>query len=226
MKKQRPIALVCAGPVSRTALLRLPALADQLGWVKSGTISAASRVVNSMGYGKPVREFGDLEGADILLVHVPDGALQAILADLGSCDLDWKGRTVVLFDSSHDSSMLTPLERKGALPATANWLGPSPERYLIEGHPEALRRLRPVLRQRNAQVVQLRRGAKAEYLSAVQLATTAFFPQISAVIDQFRRAGIEKSAAERTAVSLFEGSIRAYFRAGKRLLNAPAKRGA
>jgi hypothetical protein len=187
--------------------------------VKTGNISCATRVANALGCGIAVREYSDLSGAQIIILKAPDDSLSELLSEMAESGLDWTGRTVMLFDSDLDSSMLAPLEHLGAFPASLSRLHDLPDTLLAEGHPQAVRCFRRSLRaQHGHQLIEIRRGCKAEYLAGVRLGTTAFLPTVAAAIDHFCSAGIPKAAAEKTAASLFEGSIRAYFRAGKRLL--------
>src|SRR5467141_2555026 len=103
--KARSLALVCAGPISRTTLGRLPKLAGQLGPVKSGSLQRASRAVNALRGGTPVADYGDLNGARTVLVNVPDQQLPAIVAELAA-GVNWKHKVALLCNSSLDSSEL------------------------------------------------------------------------------------------------------------------------
>lgn len=218
MKKQQRIALVCAGPVSRSGLSRLPGIRDQLVWVKSSTPSAASRAANVLG-GSAVREYSELDEAGILLIRAPDDALAAVVEEL-KAELDWRGRTAVLFESSLDCTVLKPLAFAGAHIASLNLTDTISPAVLLEGTVEARRRLRPLLGAGRHNLVELKEGGKSEYLAAVYGCTVAFMPAVAEAVERFRQAGMEKAAAERTAASLFESSLRAYLRAGKRLLKS------
>jgi len=218
MKKKPAVALVCAGPISCPGFDRLAALSEQLRWIKASHLSSATRAVRTLGRGTAVREYAELAGADIVLVRAPDPAIPRLVAEMAAADLDCRNRTVVLLDTFHDSLALAPLEVQGAFPASLTRLSALPDIVLTEGHPEATRRLRKILRGRPPQVMEMRRGGKAEYHEGVRLGTSAFLPTISAAIDHFRRAGMQKAAAEKAAASLFDSTIRSYFRAGKRLL--------
>lgn len=221
MKKQQRVALVCASPVSRNALSRLPGLRDELTWVKGTTPSATGRAANALG-GHAVRDYADLTAAAVVLIRATDEAVAGVVEELLSADLDWHDRTVVLFESGLDSTALAPLARAGAHAASLNHLDASDSLLLLEGAQEARRRLRRLLARGRHTLIELKPGTKDEYLSAVDRCTNGFMPVIAAAVDGFMRAGMEKAAAEKTAASLFERSLRAYLRAGKRLLK-PAK---
>jgi predicted short-subunit dehydrogenase-like oxidoreductase (DUF2520 family) len=213
---------VCAGAVSRSALGRLPVLRRRIRWVKSSTISTASRAANSLGSGTPVRDWTGLAGASVVLIQAPDATVSALVEEMAAAELAWSGRSVVLLDSSFGSGVLRALERQGAAPASLNWLGSPPDRFLLEGDESAVRQVRSLLKQRGTEVIEIRRDGKADYLCGVRQATDRFVPLLAATVEHFMRAGMNKSAAEMMARSLVEGSVRAYFRAGKRLLRRPA----
>jgi hypothetical protein len=219
MEKRRRAALVFAGPVSRGSLTRLPGLSDQLEFIKSSSIPTASRAVNALRCGQAVRSYEELAGADLILLSAPDAVLPAIVSGLVSSKLDWRGRTVVLYDAERDSSDLEVFRRLGAVVATLNWCA-SPPRFLAEGDPEAIRRIRSLRPGKSLMVLR----SKASYLQALRATTEDFYPLLAASVDLFRKAGMEKAAAEKTAASLFAESARTYLRAGKRLLQRPASK--
>jgi hypothetical protein len=177
-----------------------------------------------LGCGEACREYGELSAAAVVIVTAPDDVLPGLIAEMANSELEWQNRTVVLFDTHLGSLALAPLERRGALTASLSSLSALPETLLIEGHPEAVRRIRRILRNRRLETVEIRRGAKVEYLKGVKMGTTLFFPTIAGTIDQFRKAGMQKAAAEKTAAWLFDSSLRAYFRAGKRLLRGAGRK--
>jgi hypothetical protein len=218
MKKQPPVALVCAGPVNRGSLGSLPGIVEKLRWIKTGHVSSTTRAVNTLGCGTAVREYAGISGAEIVLVKAPEPVVADLVAEMADAALDWTGRTVVLVDTDLDSMALAPLEQLGAFPASLTRLNALPDTVLLEGHAEAVRAVRRLLRSRSPQVIEIHRGCKHEYLAGVRLGTSSFLPTIAGAIDHFLRAGMQKAAAEKTAAFLFEDSIRAYFRAGKRLL--------
>lgn len=196
----------------------MPAFTERLRWVKSSTFSAASRAVNALGRGAPVRDYAALADADLLLVKVSERDMESVVGELAASQLKWPGRIVVLLDSRHDSDALHSLEHHGAMTASVNYLGSAQEVFLLEGHPDAVRTLRVMLRCPGCQVLEIRRGAKGIYDAGVRAATIDFIPLLMTAVERFRKAGMDSAAARSTAAALFEDSIRAYSRAGKRLL--------
>src|SRR5258708_29679037 len=68
MTKARSVALVCAGQVSRSGLVRLPALAEQLALVKSTHLRQASRAANALRAGTAVSTYEQLAKAKTFLI--------------------------------------------------------------------------------------------------------------------------------------------------------------
>lgn len=214
MVKQRRTALVCAGPLSRGSLTRLSCLPDQVDCIKSSSIPTASRAVAALRAGRAVRSYEELTGADLFLISVPDYSTPRILDELAGCGIEWGGRTIALYDSEADSDILAPFAALGARTATLNW-SPLPERFIMEGDSDAIRRLRTLTG--SDPVLVLR--SKASYLEGLRTATSEFFPLLADAVDHFRAAGLDKAAAEKTAALLFAESARTWLRAGRRLLN-------
>lgn len=225
MRKQPWVGLICAGPVSRGGLSRLPGLHEQLGWVKSNTIAAASRAVNGLNAGRAVRDMESLSKAQLIIIQ-PANALESIVEELATSGLHWQGKTVAVFHPSLDAAALCRLERLGASVGSIAVMSESPLRFLIEGTPEALRRLRKFFRSAGMPVVEIGAGGKSAYLAGVYAVTAEFLPLIARAIDWFERAGMDKSTAGASAASLAEATMKAYFRAGKRLLHRSAKQSA
>jgi hypothetical protein len=185
--------------------------------VKSSTPSAASRAANSLG-GRAVRSFSDLSSAEVLLISAPDAVLQPMIEELRASEVTWRNRVVVLIDSCLDCTVLGTLAEAGAHAVSLNQVESLADTLLLEGTAEARRRMRPLLAGGPHAIVELEPGRKCEYLAAVETCTSAFLPCVAQAVDRFMRAGMKKAAAEKTATSLFESSLRAYLRAGKRLL--------
>ena len=214
MTKPRSLALVCAGPISRNGIGRLPNLAEQLGPVKSGTLQRASRAVNSIGGGTPVSGYRDLESSRTILINVPDQQLRVIVAELaaGVC---WKHRVAVLCNSTLDSSELAPLEALGAAVGSFDTIaGFDGQRYLIEGSGPAIREMRALLQQGLTRAIEIRRGAKKHYLVGVDFVSTLLTSTLVASVKNLRKAGMPLREAHSIAAKLAEKSVKDYLKAG------------
>lgn len=219
MKPTRSVALVCAGPVSRTTVARLSGLMDHLGWVKAPSYRLASRAVNVLKAGSPVHEYSECAPAKVILINVPAPALPSTIDLLARCEMNWKHKDVVVVDTLWDCSVLKALEARGAKTATMHVIGsPEDKRLLVEGHPETVRTLRKLLKANEIRVHQIDGDSKVGVLSAVEKATTQFVPLIAEMTDRFKSAGLSKSEAKMITALLLEDTMQAYFRLGRRLL--------
>jgi len=162
-----------------------------------------------------------MAAADLILVSVPESLLARITNELASAELDWRGRTVLLFDSLCESSALAVLQNRGAAVASLNW-STHPERFYGEGNPAALKRVKSLTGKQHILVLQ----SKALYLQAERASREGFYPVFASTVQLFCESGLEKATAEKTAALLFSGSIRAWLRAGHRLLKTSAAAGA
>src|SRR5438094_7222731 len=106
-------ALAGGGRVSASFVARLPRLAAELGPVAAQSYRLASRIVNSIGAGRPVRRYGDLDGSSLILICAPACGVPAIAAALADA-IGCQGKSVLLCDSGADSGCLTALKSRGA----------------------------------------------------------------------------------------------------------------
>jgi hypothetical protein len=216
------VALVCAGPISRGIVARLPGLGDHIGWVKAPSYRLASRAVNALRAGIPVQEYEELAPAGLFVVSVPRELEDSTFAELASARIDWRNRAVVVLDTLKDSRSLAALSKVGALLATVHPIGTNEERTLfIEGEQDVIRLMHKVLSPRVARAIQvITTTGKARLLAGIDEATRGFLPVIASVTDHFKAAGLSKAQSEVLAQGLVTNSMRSYFRAGRRVLVA------
>jgi hypothetical protein len=221
MRRIRSVALVCAGPISRGIVSRLPGIADHIGWVKAPSFRLASRAVNALRAGEPVHHYEQLAPAALILLSVPRKSEELIVGELASARLEWRNRPVVVLDTLRESSALKPLRERGAMIATLNPIhGAGDVRALvIEGHQETIREMQRTMTPEARRYLQtITTSGKARLLAGVSEATREFLPLIASITDHFKAAGLSKQQSETLAQSLMSSSMRAYFRAGRRVL--------
>ncbi|MGH9630429.1 MAG: hypothetical protein ACRD7E_19120, partial [Bryobacteraceae bacterium] len=222
MKKVRLVALVCAGPISRTGLARLPRLAGQLGPVKAGSLRVASRVVNSLGGGSPVESYEELANSRLILLSLPLAQLGKTEMELAASGLQWAEKSVALYDSPVESTELTRLRAAGASTASFGAVeGSQEKRYVVEGDPVAVRALKALIENDSTRMIELERGCKSQYLAGVTLTTTVFTPLIASAAACFRLAGLKPGQTEATLDALLLNTVRSYFKAGSRAWSEP-----
>ena len=226
MTKQPRVALVCAGPISRSALSRLPTLREHLAWVKSTNLATATRAVNALRRGKAVRTYEELAGADIMMIRVPDEALDTTVAEMASSDLDWSRRFVCLIDDVQDTSALQKLEIRGAQVASIHLISDAPPRLIIEANNDVRRKLQRILQRPGMVVGGIGKGRKADYLAGVQRATVDVLALIDASARLFQHAGIEKATANSTVAFYVDATLKLYLRAGRRMVTLASRQSA
>lgn len=219
MNKLRSVALLCAGPVSRSELTRLPNLRRNLMWVKSSSYRVASRAVNALGAGAPVEELNEMQRAGVWIVSVPTAELTDSLQQLRSASIDWRDRTLLILDSEVDSATAEWFQSNGASVATFFPVDPDETRYIVEGDSEAVRVLRHLIEDpRSRRVIEIKKGAKKTYISGAVAVTQRILPYIAEAVECFQAAGITNPEAKSITEALLDSAMRSYFRAGRRAL--------
>jgi predicted short-subunit dehydrogenase-like oxidoreductase (DUF2520 family) len=217
MKKTRPLALVGAGPVSRSFLARLPAVAEHLGPVKGFSFRLASRMANALRAGFPVADYAALDHSRMILLWQPPRSLGRVLAELAAAPIDWRHKTVILCAAEGDSSALAVLAALGAATASLAPLGGfDTNRILIEGDRPALAAARRLLAHGEVKVVELRRGTKAVYLAGITFLSTFPAPLLAAAGDCLRLAGLNSQLANQVVDRLSQQALRTYLRGGRK----------
>jgi hypothetical protein len=221
MRRIRSVGLVCAGPISRGTVARLPGVLDHIGWVKAPSFRLASRAVNVLRAGEPVHTYEQLAPAPLILVSVPHNAEDCTIAEMAASRLDWRSRAVVIVDTVKESSAVRPLRDRGALLATLMTIGVGDVRGLfIEGHQEAIRLVHRVFAPEAQRAMHaITTAGKQRLLAGIDQATRGFLPVIASVTDDFKASGLSKQQAEALAQALMTSSMRSYFRAGRRVLD-------
>ena len=221
MKKLRPLALLCAGPVSRSPLTRLPNLRRNLTWVKSSSFRVASRAVNALGAGSAVDDITEMKRAALWVVSVPVGDLRSAVDELRHADVDWSTRTLLILSAEAESETGCWFREQGASVATFAPIDTEESRFVVEGDPDAVRVVRSLVEDTRARrVIEIRKGAKGAYLAGALTATQEVLPLIADAVECFQSAGISNPEAKSITEALLTGAMRSYFRAGRRAIKS------
>jgi hypothetical protein len=215
MSRARSVALVCAGKVSRSDITRIPKLRDCLAWVKGTSLRVASRAANSLGAGKPTDAFSDLRAAKILLISVPSALVEATVQEMLAADENWQSRTVALFNTTFDSSILQPLSDAGAHAISIHSIAGY---MVVEGSEEGTRIVTTLLRDRATKFIPIGKGRMQYFRAAVDAAESQFIPLVATVVDSLAKAGLGRAESQMLATLLLENTRNYYFRVGKRAL--------
>jgi predicted short-subunit dehydrogenase-like oxidoreductase (DUF2520 family) len=221
MSKLRAVALLCSGPVSRSAVTRLPNLRRHLAWVKSSSFHASSRAVNALGAGAPVTHPNEAKRAGIWVVSVASSELPSALTELKEATLEWTGRILLILDLIAESCVADEFRQSGAAVATFAPIDTDASRYIVEGDADAVRVARTLIQDSGARrVIEIKKGAKTIYLAGAQAATKNILPLVAEAVECFQSAGLSTPESKSLAETLLTGAMRSYFRAGRRAIKS------
>jgi hypothetical protein len=191
MKKQLPLGLVLEGSSSRSAILRLPNIADDLGPIKCSSMRLARRFSNLMQGGYAVADYEELQNAQAILLRVPDAAVGRIVEQLCASELVLDRLSVVLCDTWLSTDALAPLCQRGASVATLTRLA-STERnwFVVEGQVRASRVMRRFIEKHEGRAFDMKAGCKYLLFAAELFASILPIPLLLAAQASFRHGGV------------------------------------
>ena len=173
MNRQLQLGLIIEGNSTHSDILRMPSIVQELGPVKSGSIGVARRQSNQIRAGYPVADYQDLNAASLVLMKLNDSSVARVVQELCDSDLPMRGVGFVLCETWLQSSVLEPLEKRGALIATVLRL-PSlaTPRFVVEGNLKAVRQMRRFLSRNGTQSIELNPEHKHLVFASELLAMT------------------------------------------------------
>src|SRR5438045_4587917 len=132
-------AVAGGGRVNDSFVARLPRLTTELGPVAAQSYRLASRIVNSIGAGYPVRSYADLDVSHLILICAPHQSIASIASSL-QAGLQCRGKIILLCEGAGHSLQLSELQSRGASVGSINPIpGFEGRRFVAEGNPAALR---------------------------------------------------------------------------------------
>lgn len=191
MKKQLPLGLVLEGSSSRSAVLRLPNIAEELGPIKCSAMRLARRFSNLIQGGYAVADYEELQSVQVVLLRVPDAAVPRIVDELCSSDLVLSRVSFVLCETWLSTDSLQRLRERGASVATLMRL-PTVERnwFVLEGDTRASRSARRLIDRHDGRAFEIKAGSKHLLFAAELLTTLLPIPLFLAAQASLRSAGI------------------------------------
>ncbi|MBI3682680.1 MAG: DUF2520 domain-containing protein [Acidobacteria bacterium] len=203
-------------------MTRIPRLRDRLGPVRSSSYRLASRIANVLGAGQPVELVEALAGADLLLISMPARWLPGCVDELLEAPFVWTAKTILLCDRELDSLALDKLARAGATVGSLSPVDGFDERlYVVEGDRKAVRQARWLLEQPGVKVVAIDPGQKALYSAGICFATSMALPLLTASVETLRSSGLGQNDALAVADRLFQRTLRAYVKSGRKGWDGP-----
>lgn len=212
---QHPIGLFASAPVS-PALGTLPNLPEQLALVASTSVQVAGRLANLLKAGRSATP-QELDRCPVLLFSGHADAIPCLMDIAIGAGLDFRGKTVLLFDCFLESSDLQPLSELGAAVASLDpQSGGQPHRYVGEGNESALRLAKQWLKSNHCHLTVLQPGKKALYRAGALMAREYLAPLLAAAESCFRGAGLSPSEAAQLAERNLQLALRQWNRAGRK----------
>lgn len=223
MKKPPQVALICAGKLTDTPLMRLRGLPERLGPVRSSSLRVASRVVNTLRAGCPVGDYEAFKDCGVVLLYVPDASAPGFVADLAAGGLDWSKKIAVVFSALLESDTLAPLAALGAQTVSLCAVGGFDGRmFLAEGNRSAVRSAQPLLGERDVKLVHVPPGHKALYLAAAACTGPLLASVLICADECLKLAGLAASEASTIMLAQAQKTTRAFLNAGKKMYQEPA----
>jgi predicted short-subunit dehydrogenase-like oxidoreductase (DUF2520 family) len=214
-------AVAGGGRVSGSFVARLPDLARALGPVAAQSFRLASRIVNSIGAGQPVRTYHDLNDSILILICAPVRSVGSIVSALAEA-LECRGKVILLCEGGSDSRALARLKEQGASVGSLQSIpGSDGKRFAAEGDAAAMREAKRLIRQLGCRLEEIRTGRTPAYAAALSFGTSLFTPLLDASLLCLQDAGLPKASALRIIEGLFQSSLRGYLYAGRRSWSGP-----
>ena len=209
----RTLAIIGAGRVARGLGARLREAGWRIAAVAARHLPAARAAVRSIGAGIPCAVLSRrVFDAPIILLAIPDDALAAVasqLAERGGADLR---RKIILHTSGAlSSAVLAPLARHsawtGVIHPMQSFAARSRPRldgvlFGIEGHSQALRVIRRMVRSVGGEAVRIEPGRKVEYHCAGTFAAAHVLASVEAGVRLLAAAGMKRREATRALLRL------------------------
>lgn len=224
MRESKRLALLTAGPVSEMPLARLTRVVAKIGPVKAPSLRQASRTVNALKGGVAVRSVAELRDYSLYAIWAPPEQVPRLAKELLDLHADWTGRTVLLCSDTLDSRDLDAFAKRGADTGSITAVeAATPERFLVEGSPQAVSAARALVESSRARVIEIGGKQKPLYYATVTLTTVVMLPLLEAATSSLRLAGVPLAQARPLVESLVQRSVRAHLRSGRKTWRAPTK---
>jgi predicted short-subunit dehydrogenase-like oxidoreductase (DUF2520 family) len=209
----RTVAFIGAGRVARGLGARLREAGWKIGAVVALQLPSARAAVRAIGGGTACAgQTRRVLEASVILLVVPDDALAGVAAELERIGGEELRRKVVAHTSGAlSSAVLEPLASHGAWTGAIHPMqsfGARARTHLegvlfgIEGHPQALRVLRKIVRSLGGDAARIGQGRKAEYHCAGTFAASHVLASVEAGVQLLLSAGMKRREATRALLRL------------------------
>ncbi|MBO8136990.1 MAG: DUF2520 domain-containing protein [Desulfotomaculum sp.] len=231
------VAVIGAGKVGSA----LAAALKKAGYPVAGVASRSKSSARKLGQRLKVKYTDDpvqvTSGAELVFITTPDREIKSTADNIASAGGFKHGQVVAHTSGSLSSLVLAAAREKGAAVAAfhplqsfadietaiANLPG---SYFALEGEPEALKSLQPVLEDLQGRGVTISAEDKPMYHAAAVVASNYIVTIIHLAVDMLTRLGMEKKQAVEALLPLIQGTINNIKNQGAtRALTGPVERG-
>lgn len=203
-----------AGAVNGSLIARLPGIGRTLGPVAGVSFRVASRIVNLLGAGKPVRTARELDPAKAIFFHSSPEQLPVLLETLNAAKISWPGKLLVFCDCHAEGSAADDFRDRGASVASVR-RSALPARLIVEGDGASLALAHRLAKELGSKAIEIPLDCADVFEAALTLGCGALTPLLDYASGLLRQCGVRDSEAPRLAAALFEQTARDYSRTGR-----------
>lgn len=231
------VAIVGAGRLGRVLGRSLYHADWKIAAVVTRSEASARSAVRSIGAGYALVGVSTrVLHANIVLIATPDDAIRKVAAKLARLGADeWRGKVVLHTSGALDSSILSPLARRGAFTGSLHPLQTFGERaspplegvvFAVQGDPRAQRVARRIARAVGGIPVVLRGNVKAAYHAAGTLASPFLLVIVECALRILMDVGFSRRRAKMALLPLVRQTLANFERFGaKKSWTGPVSRG-
>lgn len=227
------VGLVGPGRVGRALAELLPEESFRLGPVLSSNLTSARRAVRLMRRGSPAAGPEDLAACPVVLIAVPDTALEETALGLYKTEFSWKKKVVLHTSGILGSSVLEPLEKRGASIGSMHPLYVFQRRpvslagvhFTVEGNSPAVNVARKMIRSFDGEFQVVGPEDKVHHSIATTLVSDFSTGLLEAAVGQMVAGGFSRKRALGAINRLLEVSLEDYERSGRSSRPGPLLQG-
>jgi len=234
---ERTVSIIGAGRVGRSLGRALRDRGWRIGAVVARSMASARTAVRAIGGGTPrAGASADVLTAQVVLITTPDDAIASVAQQLASVSRGkLRGKVVLHTSGALDSSVLSPLARRGAATGSLHpmqtFSGKRVPRldgivFAVEGDARARRAARTIARSLGGVPIEISAANKPAYHAAGVLAAGHALALIESATQILTRIGFPRRGAEQTLLPLIKQMLDNFEKIGPRAAwTGPVARG-
>lgn len=227
------VGLVGPGRVGRTLTTLLPRERFHLGPVLSHTLTSARRSVRLMEIGEPADDPEALAYCDLLLVTVPDHAIEAVANRLAAASFRYTKKVVLHTNGLLSSAALEPLRQRGAAAGSMHpfyvfqrpVLSLAGVYFAVEGDTAATSMARALIRAWDAEFQLVKPAEKPRHVMASSMVSDLLTGLLEASVQEMASGGFNRRRALEALTQMLQVVLKDYTRSGRASRPGPLLRG-